>query len=72
MAGVTESPGMDLMIPAFVEDAPVVPLGESDHGARFKVVCVGCRQDVTISHGIHAPSIDLGAYRCLRCRSHES
>lgn len=60
---------MDLAFPAFIEDAPVVPLGESDHGSRFKVVCVSCRQDVTISHGSQAPHIDLTAYRCLRCRS---
>lgn len=50
-------------------DVPVVSLGESVHGARYRVVCISCRQDVTISHGAQAPHIDLTAYRCLRCRS---
>lgn len=56
-----EGPGVDV--------EPVLGLiGEDAHGTRHRVECVGCAQTVTISHGAHAPVIDLTAYRCLRCR----
>jgi len=62
---------MDLIPFAFEEpDAPVLSLGETTHGARFRVTCTNCRQTLTISHGAAAPHIDLSAYRCLRCRGH--
>lgn len=65
--------GMDVIDPALLDpDVPLdvpVPLGESTHGTRYRVVCIGCRQDVTISHGSQAPALALDSYRCLRCRS---
>lgn len=64
--------GVEMAVALMDDDAPPdmpIPLGESAHGARYRVVCIACRQDVTISHGAQAPHIDLTAYRCLRCRS---
>lgn len=65
--------GVEMAVALMDEDAPLdvpVPLGQSPHGTRYRVVCVGCRQDVTVSHGSQAPGLDLGSYRCLRCRWH--